>query len=265
VAEHHDLELLELARAHPQRRNRQHTSKQQVQQRYDQAAPPSTRIRRRRLYGREPAPPHGPRRGRGMPIANSSKSLPGAHSRSHAASPGRARRWRSSSMTADGPGHSPRFLAKSVPLSNGSCCRSSQRIAALRWTLSPAKSLFAGDFGLPRASWPAGVGSVARNPAGLASSPLRFVHVPRFCLDNRSRSQPARSTNRPAQDGRPVSSFGSSATSSPVQDARSRPRRIKRGLLAVRVFGGTVATRVRASTGLACAFRCTFVTQSREV
>jgi hypothetical protein len=106
-----------------------------------------------------------------------------------------------------------RFLAKSLPLSDGSCCRPSQRIAVLRCTPSPAKSLFAGDFGLPRASWPAGVGSVARNPAGLASSPLRFVHVPRFCLDNRSRSQPARSTNRPAQDGSPVSSFGSSATS----------------------------------------------------
>jgi hypothetical protein len=70
--------------------------------------------------------------------------------------------------------------------------------AALRCILRPTKSLFAGDFGLPRAGWPAGVRSVARNPAGLASSPRRFVHVPRFCLDNRSRSHPARSTNRPA-------------------------------------------------------------------
>jgi len=39
VAWHNDLELLELARAQSQRRNRQHTSKQQVQQRYDQAVP----------------------------------------------------------------------------------------------------------------------------------------------------------------------------------------------------------------------------------
>src|SRR6266542_1289809 len=39
VAQHHDLELLVLPRAQPQRRNRQHASKQQVQQRYDQAAP----------------------------------------------------------------------------------------------------------------------------------------------------------------------------------------------------------------------------------
>jgi len=41
-----NLELLELARAQTQRRNRQHASKQQVEQRYDQAAPPSARIRR---------------------------------------------------------------------------------------------------------------------------------------------------------------------------------------------------------------------------
>ena len=38
VAQHYDLELLELPRAQPQRRYRQSTLKQQVQQRHDQAA-----------------------------------------------------------------------------------------------------------------------------------------------------------------------------------------------------------------------------------
>jgi hypothetical protein len=38
VAQHHDLELLELTRAQPQRHDRQHTLKEQVQQRHHQAA-----------------------------------------------------------------------------------------------------------------------------------------------------------------------------------------------------------------------------------
>jgi hypothetical protein len=38
VAEHHDLQLLELARAQPQRRHRKRTPEQQVQQRHDQEA-----------------------------------------------------------------------------------------------------------------------------------------------------------------------------------------------------------------------------------
>jgi hypothetical protein len=41
VSEHHDLELLELARAQPQRRHGKHTPKQQIQQRCDQTQPPS--------------------------------------------------------------------------------------------------------------------------------------------------------------------------------------------------------------------------------
>ena len=36
VSEHHDLELLELARAQTQRRDRKHTPKQQIQQRHHQ-------------------------------------------------------------------------------------------------------------------------------------------------------------------------------------------------------------------------------------
>ncbi|MCA1680125.1 MAG: hypothetical protein LC777_14825 [Actinobacteria bacterium] len=46
VSENHDLELLELARAQPQRRHRKRTPKQQVQQRRDQKQPPSARGRR---------------------------------------------------------------------------------------------------------------------------------------------------------------------------------------------------------------------------
>jgi hypothetical protein len=38
VSKHYDLELLELARAQPQRRNRKRTPKQQVQQRHHQEA-----------------------------------------------------------------------------------------------------------------------------------------------------------------------------------------------------------------------------------
>jgi hypothetical protein len=38
VSKHHDLELLELARAQPQRRHREPTPEQQVQQRHDQEA-----------------------------------------------------------------------------------------------------------------------------------------------------------------------------------------------------------------------------------
>jgi hypothetical protein len=45
VAEHHDLELLELAGAQTQRRHRKHTPKQQVQQRHHQEATPSTRVK----------------------------------------------------------------------------------------------------------------------------------------------------------------------------------------------------------------------------
>jgi hypothetical protein len=41
VPEHHNLELLELARAQTQHRHRKHTPKQQVQQRRDQKQPPS--------------------------------------------------------------------------------------------------------------------------------------------------------------------------------------------------------------------------------
>jgi hypothetical protein len=51
VAEHYDLELLELARAQTQRRHRKRTPKQQVQQRQHQEAAPSTRVRERRLHG----------------------------------------------------------------------------------------------------------------------------------------------------------------------------------------------------------------------
>ena len=40
VPENHNLELLVLARAQPQRRHRKHTPKQQVQQRRDQQQPP---------------------------------------------------------------------------------------------------------------------------------------------------------------------------------------------------------------------------------
>jgi hypothetical protein len=46
VSKHHDLELLELARAHSQRRNRKHTPKQQVQQRHEKKQPPSTRVQK---------------------------------------------------------------------------------------------------------------------------------------------------------------------------------------------------------------------------
>ncbi len=58
VSEHHNLELLELARAQPQRRHRKRTPKQQVQQRHDQKQPPSARVRKRRLYGCDPTPKH---------------------------------------------------------------------------------------------------------------------------------------------------------------------------------------------------------------
>jgi hypothetical protein len=56
VSERHDLELLELARARPQRRHRKRTPKQQVRQRHDQEAAGPPAYRRSRLYGREPAP-----------------------------------------------------------------------------------------------------------------------------------------------------------------------------------------------------------------
>ena len=56
VSEDNDLELLELARAQPQRRHRKRTPKQQVQQRRDHNQPPSARVRRGRLYGCDSAP-----------------------------------------------------------------------------------------------------------------------------------------------------------------------------------------------------------------
>jgi hypothetical protein len=56
VPEHNDLQLLELARAQTQRRHRKRTPKQQVQQRHDQEAAPSTRVQEGRLYGCYSAP-----------------------------------------------------------------------------------------------------------------------------------------------------------------------------------------------------------------
>src|SRR6266542_1579749 len=46
VSKHHDLELLELARAYSQRRHRKHTPKQEVQQRHDQEAASLHRVQK---------------------------------------------------------------------------------------------------------------------------------------------------------------------------------------------------------------------------
>src|SRR5207247_7836635 len=64
VSEHHDLELLELARAQPQRRHRKHTPKQQVHQRHHQEAAslrpsPKRPTLRRDLAPRRFQPPDG--------------------------------------------------------------------------------------------------------------------------------------------------------------------------------------------------------------
>jgi hypothetical protein len=59
VAQDHDLELLELTRAQPQCRNRQRTSKKQVQQRYDQAAAlPRPESKEADSTIANPTPPH---------------------------------------------------------------------------------------------------------------------------------------------------------------------------------------------------------------
>lgn len=56
VAEHHNLELLELPRPRTQRRHRKPTPKQQVQQRQHQGAASLHSVRGGRLYGRDSTP-----------------------------------------------------------------------------------------------------------------------------------------------------------------------------------------------------------------
>jgi hypothetical protein len=51
VSQHDNFELLELARARPQRRHRKRAPKQEVDKRHDQRQPPWVRVRSGRLYG----------------------------------------------------------------------------------------------------------------------------------------------------------------------------------------------------------------------
>ena len=63
VSKHHDLEFLELTRAQPQCRNRQHTPKQQIQQRHDQpaASPPESEEANSTIANPAPTPTLGAR------------------------------------------------------------------------------------------------------------------------------------------------------------------------------------------------------------